>query len=278
MGAPMAVNLLEAGHDVSVWNRSAEKSRALADRGAIAGPTPAAASDGAEVVFTMLATPAAVSEVVSGENGVATAMSRGSTLIEMSTIGPSALRAVASTVPTGADVLDAPVLGSVPQATDGSLKIFVGGSPEAFERHRDLLGILGTPIHLGELGAGAAMKVVINSVLVALMSCLGEVLALADGLGVDQEAALDALEGSPLGATVTRKRRNIVSGSYPPNFKLGLAAKDAQLVADEARSAGVDLRLAPGARAWMVEAAAAGLGDLDYSAVVAFARGREAAR
>ena len=274
MGAPMAARLVAAGHDVSVWNRTEAKTRALEARGARRALTPAEGARGADAVFTMLGTPDAVRSVVLGDSGVAEALEPPATLIEMSTIGPAAVREVASELGRGADVLDAPVLGSVPQATDGDLTLFVGGRRASFERRRDLLELLGRPTYLGALGSGAAMKIVVNSALVALMTCLGEALAIADGLGLDEAATLDALAGSPLAPTVARKRDNVESGSFPPNFKLGLAAKDAGLVVAAARDAGVDLRLAPAAKQWFDQAAAAGLGELDYSAVIAEVRGR----
>ncbi|CAN5627946.1 2-hydroxy-3-oxopropionate reductase [soil metagenome] len=275
MGLPMAANLLKAGHEMTVWNRSADKANALVEDGARAEPSPAEACREAEVVFTMLSTPEVVRDVVLGQSGVVESLGPGSTLVEMSTVGPAAARDIGSRLRDGTQMLDAPVLGSVPQATEGSLKIFVGGPRDLFERHRALLAYLGTPAYLGSLGAGAAMKVVANCTLMTLMTCLGEALALADGLGLEEEAVLEVLAGSALGATVSRKRDNISSDRFPPNFKLQLAAKDAGLVVDAARGSDVDLRLAPAAKAWLEEAVAAGLGDLDYSAVTAYERGRD---
>lgn len=275
MGLPMAANLLAAGHDVVVWNRTAERARPLVDGGARLAATPAAAAGRAEVAFTMLSTPEVVRDVVLGDEGLAASLPSDSTLVEMSTIGPRALRDLAAGLDERRHILDAPVLGSVPQATEGTLEIFVGGSRTVFERHRDVLEIMGTPSYLGELGAGAAMKVVVNSMLVSLMASLGEALALADAFALEERAALDVLVRSPLGAMVGRKRDSISSGRFPPNFKLRLASKDARLVTEAAREAGVDVRVAVAARSWLDDATNAGLGELDYSAVTAFARGRE---
>jgi 3-hydroxyisobutyrate dehydrogenase/2-hydroxy-3-oxopropionate reductase len=172
--------------------------------------------------------------------------------------------------------LDAPVLGSVPQAEEGSLKLFVGGTDEQFGRWQEVLGALGTPLHIGPLGSGASMKLVVNSALGALMTALGEALALADGLGLDQDVTLDVLADSQIGVTARSKRERIESGVYPPNVKLGLGAKDLRLVTDAAEHAGRELRLAAGARSWLEEAAEKGFSDLDYSAVVAHIRGRPA--
>lgn len=275
MGAPMAARLLDAGHDLTVWNRTPDRAASLVERGAHQAASPADAAGRAEVVVTMLADPAALEEVVSGPEGVAAGISSGATFVEMSTVGPDALRDLATRLPDGVDVLDAPVLGSIPQATNGALKVFVGGDVAVFERCRGVLEAMGTPTHLGPLGAGASMKLVANSTLGALMCGLAEAMALADALGLDEAAVLDILVESPIGKTAGSKRAMIEGGEYrPPNFKLSLAAKDMALVTAAAEAAGVDLRLAPAARAWFEAAETAGLGDRDYSAVIAAARGR----
>lgn len=271
MGVPMAARLLDAGHDLRVWNRSPGKAGSLLDAGATEAGSPAEAAAAAEVVVTMLADPAAVEAVVSSAD-----LRAGTTLVEMSTIGPDAVRSLAAGLPEGVDVLDAPVLGSIPQATEGTLKIFVGGNPEVFERRRPVLEAMGTPRHLGPLGAGAAMKLVANSTLGALMTGLAEALALADGLGLAEADVLDILSESPIGVTAKGKRPLIESGVYTPNFTLALAAKDLRLVMEAAEAAGVELRLAAAARSWLERADEHGLGDLDYSAVIADVRGRPA--
>lgn len=275
MGAPMAHRLLDAGHELTVWNRSREKADPLARAGARVAETPADAARGAEGAITMLATPEAVREVVAGRDGLAAGLGRDSTLIEMSTLG-TAIHEVAELLPEGVEAVDAPVLGTVPQAEAGTLRVFVGGSEEAFERWAPVLEAMGTPMRLGPLGAGASMKLVVNSTLGALMTAAGEALGLADALGLETEQVLDILSESPIGITVRSKRDKIESGTYPPNFKLGLAAKDLRLVVEAAESHGRELRLAPAARAWFRDADGAGLRDLDYSAVIAHIRGTPA--
>lgn len=276
MGMPTATRLVEAGHDLVVWNRTLERAGPLVERGARQARTPAEAAEAAEAVLTMVATPDALEEVAFGDSGLAEAMQAGSTLVDMSTVGPDLVRDVAGRLPDGVEMLDAPVLGSVRQATEGTLKIFVGGSKQQFERWRDVLSELGTPVHLGPLGAGAAMKLVANSTLGVLMTGLGEALALADAHGLDQSTVLELLAESPIGATAKSKRDKVESDVYDPNFKLALAAKDIRLVTDAAERNGLELRLAPAVRAWFEDADGAGLGDLDYSAVIAHVRGRPA--
>jgi 3-hydroxyisobutyrate dehydrogenase-like beta-hydroxyacid dehydrogenase len=276
MGTPMAGRLIDVGHDVTVWNRTASKARALVERGAGVASTPAEAAAGTAFVFTMLSTPDVVDEVVFGKAGVAEGLGSGSTLVEMSTIGPEAVHGLRAKLPPEIDMLDAPVLGSVAQAESGELKVFVGGERPVAVRARSVLEAFGAVRHLGRLGAGASMKLVVNSTILALMAALGEALALADSFGLDQDDVLDILADSAIGVSARGKRQRIESGAYPPNFKLSLAAKDGSLVTRAAEAAGLNLEVARAAAAWMVAADRAGLGDLDYSAVIAQIRGMKA--
>jgi 3-hydroxyisobutyrate dehydrogenase len=267
MGLPMAQRLVAAGYDVRAWNRTRAKAEAL--EGAVVAESPGAAARGADAAITMLATPEAVRDVVTGPDGVVASIGPDATLIEMSTIGPDVVREVSEQLPAGVTMLDAPVLGSTPQAADGELKVLTGGADDVVERWRDLLENFGTVFHIGELGHGAGVKLVVNSTLGALMTALGEALALGQSLGLDREKVFDVLVQSPLAVTAKRKRANVESGNYDPNFKLALAAKDMRLVTEAAQRAGVDLKVAAAARSWFELADAAGLSDLDYSAVVA---------
>jgi 3-hydroxyisobutyrate dehydrogenase-like beta-hydroxyacid dehydrogenase len=274
MGAPMASRLLAAGHDVAVWNRTEGRTDDLVERGARRASSPAEAAASADGVITMLADPEALEAVVFGHDGIAAGLAADATLIDMSTVGPDVARGVGTRLGGDGRMLDAPVLGSTPQAEQGALKIFVGGQPELYERWQPVLETLGRPGHFGPLGAGAAMKLVVNSTLGAAMAAVGEALTLADKLGLDETQVLDVLAESPVGATVKAKREKIQNQTYTPNFKLSLAAKDVRLVRAAAERAGFDARVAASAVALFTDAEAAGLGDLDYSAVVAHLRGQ----
>ncbi|TMK91641.1 MAG: NAD(P)-dependent oxidoreductase [Actinobacteria bacterium] len=185
MGSRIARRLLDAGHELVVWNRTAEKAAPLVEAGAVAVASPAEAAERAEVVITMVANPAALREVTEGEAGVAAGMGE-ATAIEMSTVGPDAVKRLASVLPEGVGLLDAPVLGSRAEADAGSLRIFVGGPKELAERWMSLLSVLGSPLHVGPLGSGAAAKLVANTTLVGTIGVLGEALALAEGLGLSR--------------------------------------------------------------------------------------------
>jgi 3-hydroxyisobutyrate dehydrogenase/2-hydroxy-3-oxopropionate reductase len=268
MGGRIARRFLAAGHDVVVWNRSPARADELVELGASAAATPAEAAGRSEAVATMLSDPAALAEVSEGPAGVAAGAGASTTILEMSTVGPAAVTRLAAELGPGTGLLDAPVLGSLTEAEAGSLRIFVGGADELVERWTPLLSALGSPRHVGPLGAGAAAKLVANTTLFGTLGLLGEALALADGLGLTRAAAFDVLAGTPLAAQAERRRPAIESGEFPARFSLALARKDADLIAAAAEDAGVDLRLAEAARGWLADAEAAGLGERDYSALL----------
>lgn len=268
MGSRIARRFLDAGHDVVVWNRSPARADALVELGASEAATPAEAAGRAEAVVTMLSDPAALAEVSEGPSGIAAGAGASTTVLEMSTVGPAAVARLASALGPDTGLLDTPVLGSLTEAESGSLRIFVGGPEALVERWTPLLSALGSPRHVGPLGAGAAAKLVANTTLFGTLGLLGEALALADGLGLSRAAAFDVLAGTPLAAQAERRRAAIESGEFPARFSLALARKDADLIAAAAAEAGVDLRLAEAARARLADAEAAGLGERDYSALL----------
>ncbi|HEV2089106.1 MAG TPA: NAD(P)-dependent oxidoreductase [Cryptosporangiaceae bacterium] len=269
MGGRMAGRLLQAGHQVQVWNRTPARADRLAELGAVVAATPADAASRAEVVVTMVADPAALRAVTEGPTGVAAGVAPSSTVIEMSTVGPAAVSRLASVLPAGVGLLDAPVLGSLSEVESGSLRVFVGGPAPLVERWTPLLNVFGSPVHVGPLGAGAAAKLVANATLLGVLGVLGEALALARGLGLSNDTAFDVLSATPLGAQAERRREAVETGAYPKRFTLSLARKDADLVVEAARGAEVDLRLAAAVRTWFADAEHDGRADQDYSAVLA---------
>jgi 3-hydroxyisobutyrate dehydrogenase len=275
MGTPMATRLRRAGHDLTVWNRSVERTVPLAKEGAAVASSPANAAAGADFVITMLATPEALEQVLFGTDGLATGLSPGQILIDMSTVGPDEVRSAAGRLPEGTTFVDAPVRGSVPQATSGSLEVFVGGTDATYERVRPILELLGTVRHTGGPGSGAAMKLVANLVLGAAIVTLGEALALGDSLDLDPDLVLDALAGSPIGPIVKAKRANVESGDFTPSFKLRHAAKDLRLVTEAAAARSRELKQVKANRAWLDDAASRGAADLDFSVVVSTIRGEK---
>jgi 3-hydroxyisobutyrate dehydrogenase-like beta-hydroxyacid dehydrogenase len=269
MGGRMARRFLEAGHDVAVWNRDATKAAPLVAAGATPAATPAAAARWAEAVVTMVADPQALRDVTEGPAGIVAGASAATTVVQMATVGPASITRLASALPEAAGLLDAPVLGSISEAESGSLRIFVGGPAERAEGWRPLLLALGTPLHVGGLGAGSAAKLMANSILFGVLCVLGEAIALGEGLGLARDKAFEALAVTPLAAAAERRRHAIESGHYPARFSMSLACKDTDLIREAAATAGLDLRLAAAARTWFAEASDPGAGDPDYSAVLA---------
>jgi len=278
MGTPMASRLLRAGHDVVVWNRSAERIAPLAREGAGVASSPTQAAAGVDFVITMLATPEALEQVLFGTAGLAPALSPGQILIDMSTVGLDEVRSVAARLPKGSSLVDAPVRGSVPLATSGHLEVFVGAIDENYERVRPILEALGTVRHTGGPGSGAAMKLVANLALGAAIVTLGEALSLGESLELNRDTLLDVISDSPIGPIVKAKRVNVESGQFAPSFKLRHAAKDLRLVTEAAAARGRELKQARANRDWFDEAAERGAADFDFSAVVATIGGEEPSR
>ena len=272
MGSLMAANLLDAGHDVTVWNRTSDKAEALRSRGASVASTPAEAAADADAVLTMLTDAAALEEVVFGDDGVASSIRPGAALIDLSTVGPAPIRDLASRLPGGVDVLDAPVRGSVDKARAATLGIVVGGSEEAYERWRGVLETLGAPVHVGELGSGQAAKVVNNAAVITAMALVGECLSLAERLGLPREEAFDLLEQTFIGDAVRYVRSRMEPPDFAPRFKADLAGKDLRL-ALEGDGGGTELRTIAAAASWYEDLGALGLGELDFTAVAAVALG-----
>jgi len=269
MGSRMAARLVEAGHELVVWNRDRTKAGPLVELGAKQAISPADAAERTEAVIVMVRDPQALREVTEGPAGIAAGASEATTVVQMTTVDPATISRLESSLPRGAGLLDAPVLGSLAEAEAGTLKIFAGGPPALVDRWRPLLSTLGAVVPVGPLGAATAAKLVANSTLFGTLGVLAEALALADALGLPRTVAYDVLAATPIAAQAERRRKSIESAEYPARFALSLARKDADLIAAAAAEKHVDLRLAGAARAWLAEAERDGAGELDYSAMIA---------
>ncbi|MEU8186886.1 NAD(P)-dependent oxidoreductase [Micromonospora carbonacea] len=260
MGLPMAIRLARAGHDVAVWNRTAGRAAETVAAGAHGAASAQEAVAGRPLVITMLSDPDAVLGLLDG-----LVLDPGATLVEMSTIGPDAVAELRKRLPAEVALVDAPVLGSVPQAEGGALHIFAGGTAEDVARCAPALSALGTVEHVGPLGDGAAVKLVVNVATINSAVLLGEALGLAARLGIAREAAFDALGRTTLGPIAGVMRPRVAASHQPTLFSLGHAEKDLRLaVAAGARPDGVIVA----ARRALAEAHATGLGDEDVSAIV----------
>jgi 3-hydroxyisobutyrate dehydrogenase-like beta-hydroxyacid dehydrogenase len=272
MGAPMAANLARRGHEVVAWNRTRARADALAasDPAIRVADTPAAAARDAEIVFTMLADPPALEAVVAGPEGVLDGARPGTLLVDLSTVDPATIRALAERAAArGVTLLDAPVSGSRKPAVDGTLLLMAGGDARDVERARPALEAMGRVLHVGPRGAGAATKLVLNGLGAHMMVGYAASLVLAARLGLDPERTAQVIQSgafsSPLYAIKTAK---ILDRDFAPDFSLALMLKDQDLVLATAAAAGVELPTLEAIRAQVARAVAAGLGELDLCAVV----------
>ncbi len=268
MGGRSARRFLDAGHDVIVWNRTPGKVEELVKLGAASAENPADAARRAEVVITVVSDPEALRAVTDGPDGIAAGADASTTVVEMSTVGPLAIRWLSSALPPEAGLLDAPVLGSLSEAEEGTLLVFAGGPHRLVKRWVPLLAELGSVLVAGPLGSGAAAKLVANATLVGSLTLLGETIALADRMGLGREVTMDILGSTPLSQVAKRRREQLETGESPLRFRLALARKDAELIQETAAAAHVDARVLAAAASWFAEAEEAGLGDQDYSTVL----------
>jgi len=235
MGSAMAERLAGQGLAVIVFNRTPDRAAALAERiGGTAARSAADAAAGADVVIAMVADDAAVRELFDGPDGVAAGIRAGAVAIDMSTVLPDTIRAVAPAVRArGAGILDAPVSGSVASTLSGELTIMAGGDAADLERARPVLDRLARRVfHLGGLGTGAAMKLAVNTLIFGLNEAVAEGLVLAERNGIDRTLAYDVLAASAAGAPfVGYKRAAFVEPEATPvAFSLALADKDLRLI------------------------------------------------
>jgi 3-hydroxyisobutyrate dehydrogenase len=244
MGGAMARRLIEAGHKVTVTNRTPSKMQPLVALGARHAPTPRAAAEGNEIVISIVTDSSDVEEVLLGAEGAVHAAEKGALFIDMSTIAPERSRQVGRSLKTkGISFLDAPVTGGDVGAREGTLSILVGGEKADLERARELFNVLGKRItHCGPQGAGQTVKAC-NQILGA-MNLLGiaEALHLARLSGIDQGLVVEALTPGAGGSWALEKLGpRIARGDFQPGFMVDLIQKDLRIVQDAARSLGLPL-------------------------------------
>jgi 3-hydroxyisobutyrate dehydrogenase-like beta-hydroxyacid dehydrogenase len=272
MGRPMAARLLDAGFQVAVYNRTAGRTADLVERGAVVVGSPAELAEGRAVVVTALIDPSAVQAVVDGPEGLLRTASAGTVIADMSTIGPTAARALAvRALEHGVEFLDAPVSGSVPAAEAGTLSCFVGGSEAALSRVRPVLDALtASVVHVGRSGDGAAVKLGLNAVLAALNHAIAESLVFAESEGVAAEAMYSALQASAVAAPYLGYKRDafLGKGSGDVAFTIAGLLKDVELVLSHAREHGLAMSGATTVAQALAAAGHAGFADADIADVV----------
>jgi 3-hydroxyisobutyrate dehydrogenase len=270
MGVGMSLNLLKAGHDVTVHNRTREKEAAVAKEGARRAESPREAADGAEIIVTMVSDTPDVEEVVLGAEGVIQGAPRGAIVIDMSTISPTATRQMAAALDKkGIKMLDAPVSGGPEGANNGTLAIMVGGDAAAFEKALPILEIMGkTVTHVGPIGAGQITKAINQIIISGTYLTVAEGLTLGMKAGLDMEKVIAAISGGAASSWVLHNRGiNVVNNSYPLGFRVKLHHKDLRIALETARELGVTLPAAALVAQIENGLIARGFGDDDVSAI-----------
>ena len=271
MGRPMAKNLMEAGYDLVVYNRSPEKAEELAGEGATAAGSPREVAEACDVVVTMLPDSPQVEEVLAGEGGVFEGVREGALIVDMSTISPVVTEGLATKAKErGASLLDAPVSGGDVGAVEGTLSIMVGGDEGDFERARPLFEVMGkTVTHVGPTGAGQVTKAA-NQIVVALtIEAVSEALVLGSAGGVAPEKILDVLGGGLAGNKVMEvKREKFLSHTFDPGFRSELHHKDLGIALAAGREYGVALPVTAIVDQMLLTMGRKGWGGEDHSALL----------
>jgi 3-hydroxyisobutyrate dehydrogenase-like beta-hydroxyacid dehydrogenase len=271
MGAPMAARLLKSGHRLSVYNRTKSKAEPLLTQGAVWRESPGAVARASDIVFSMVSNPAALEEVSLGSLGILEGLKKGGIHVDTSTVSPSLTRDLAQRYRAGGCFfLHSPVLGSIPQATDGILLLFAGGDEDAYRHVEPLLRQLGKQIWRFERAQQAShMKLLCNLFIAGMITTLAQALVFAQKANVDPRTLLEVIGQSQLNSpTYQRKGTSILSDNFTPRFFLEHMLKDINLMLDAAKEVGAPLPAIEVAQRLFVEAQREGFGKEDYSAVV----------
>jgi 3-hydroxyisobutyrate dehydrogenase-like beta-hydroxyacid dehydrogenase len=288
MGRPMGMNLLKAGHPLTVWNRTASRADELVAAGGKLAKSPREAAAAADVLLTMVSDPPALEEVlwgssskganataVSKEDAALPALKPGSIYVDSSTVSPDLARKIAAACTAkGVRFLDAPVTGGDWGAKKGELVFMIGGEEETLKAVEPILGVMGKRwFFLGPNGAGQTIKLAMNSILALQVEALAEALALVEAAGLQGEKLIEVMQSSMARSGVLDvKAPNLLKGEYTPSFPLRLMYKDISLALDLAHELGVTLPAASAAHETYGKVQAAAKEDLDYSAVMKFWR------
>jgi 3-hydroxyisobutyrate dehydrogenase len=271
MGAGMAAQLLGAGYEVAVWNRTRARAEPLRNRGARIADSPRDAAAGADIIIAMVADDNASRSAWLDADGALSGARPGTVLIESSTVTPAWIRELGlAAAGRNCTLLDAPVTGSRTQAETGQLLFLVGGDAVVLDTVRAVLSAMSRGIvHIGPQGAGAAIKLINNFVCGVQAAALAEAIALIERLGLERDRALTVLtEGAPGSPLVKGVSQRMTSQDYTINFRLDLMAKDLTYAIAEAHTGGIELVTAAAALEVFQRASASGHGAQDMAAVI----------
>jgi 3-hydroxyisobutyrate dehydrogenase-like beta-hydroxyacid dehydrogenase len=270
MGGNMVSRLLDKGHTVTGYNRTRSKAQWLLDRGMLWADSPREVAAASDATFTMVTNAAALAAVTEGPDGLLAGMSAGKFHIDMSTVSPAVSRALAAKIrQTGADMVDAPVSGSVITLQEGKLSVMVGGRQETFERLRPLLLDIGPKVtHVGDNGLALAMKIAVNLSLAVQMLAFSEGVLLAEKSGIPRDVAVDVLTHSAVASPMIQYRGPFVL-QQPAEawFDVNMMQKDMLLAMDLGRQLNVPVPTTAVANEFLTAARGMGWEKLDFAVV-----------
>ena len=279
MGAPMALNLLKAGHAVTVHNRTRDREIPVAAAGAIRAESPAAAAQTAEVIITCVSDTPDVEQVILGENGISQTAQPGTVVVDMSTISPTVTRQIAAALAEqNVAMVDAPVSGGSEGAQKGTLSIMVGGDGADVARVRPVLEAMGNTItHVGSIGAGQTTKAINQIIVAGTYWSIAEGMALGLKAGLDMEKVVQAVGGGAAGSWgLTHRSGNMINNEYPLGFRVRLHQKDLVIALEAARKLGVTIPMTAFVEQIESGLMAQGFGDEDVSAIARSVRQQSA--
>lgn len=269
MGGPMAGNLLAGGFDVTVWNRSAEKTAPLVRKGAVLADSPAEAVEGADIVIVMLSSGPVCSEMFFGPQGIASSMKKNAFLVVMSSIGVAEAEDMArKTADLGLRWLDAPVSGGTPAAAQGNLSIMVGGELGDVRAVSPVLSVMGRVVHVGPAGTGTLAKLVNQLLVATTIAAVSEGLLLAEVGGANPAKVREALMGGFANSRILELHgQKMIDGTFEPGGPAKYQIKDTRAALDAARKLDLELPVLELADQLFSSLVAHGGGDLDHSAL-----------
>lgn len=273
MGHPMASNLLEADFDLTIFNRSVQKTQTLEQKGAKVAKTPKELAENSDVVILMLTGPEAIDSVL--ENGLLEGLDGSKILINMSTVSPEYTKELDSRVKgAGARFIDAPVSGSKGPAETGSLVILAGGEKGDIGEVREIFDVLGSKtIYCGEIGKGSMMKMAINMLLGVCLEGFSEMITYGEKGGLEFDAMVEVVLSGAMACPMFKGKSQLIKeNDFPPQFPLKHISKDFRFIELTAKQIGAQIPVANAASIQYAEAQKRGLGDEDLAAVIKMLR------
>jgi 2-hydroxy-3-oxopropionate reductase len=273
MGRPMCVNLLKAGHTLTVYSRTLSSVERLVALGARGGDSARHVASRSDVIITMLPDGPEVEQVILGANGVLEGARPASTVVDMSSINPLVAQKIGKACSArNVRFLDAPVSGGEPKAIDGTLAIMVGGEENAFLEIEPILRTLGSSVtRTGEIGAGNFTKLANQIIVACNIAAMGEAFVLAARAGLEAETVFNAIKGGLAGSAVLDAKAPMVfNRNFKPGFRISLHQKDLRNALTAAESMKVGLPLTSAVQQMLLALISQGKGDLDHSAMITF--------